>query len=75
MSRMSAAAERPDPGHKLTKGERLGEVVVGAEVDGIDPVGDLPCRGQHQHAPVSVPGDQLPADPIVVHDRQVTDEG
>ena len=40
---------RPDAGQELVEGERLGDVVGGAEVEALDPVGDLALRRQHDH--------------------------
>ena len=43
------AEARPDAGQELVEGERLGDVVGGAEVEPFDPVGDLAPGGQHDH--------------------------
>ena len=43
-----AAKQRADPRVKLVDVERLGEVVVGARIEPVDPVRDGIARGQHQ---------------------------
>ena len=45
-----APADRADPGHQLGVGERLGQVVVGAQTEPFDPARDGARGGQHQHA-------------------------
>ena len=44
-----AADERPQPGDQLVEVERLGEIVVGAEVEIGDLVGRGVAGGEHQH--------------------------
>ena len=49
-SGVAAAGERADAGDELGEGERLGQVVVGAEAEPVDTVFDRVGRGQHEHA-------------------------
>ncbi len=44
-----APQHRPHPRHELTRGEGLGDVVVGAQIEAHDPVGLLPPGGEHDH--------------------------
>ena len=69
--RRGAAAERLDPGHQLGEGERLGQVVVRADRESLDPVADRPRGGQHQHPAVAGPGGDLAADLVAGHAGQV----
>jgi hypothetical protein len=64
-------ARRPSahPRDQLVEGERLGQVVVGAELQPIDPVIDARGRGEHQD-PGAAPGERA-ADLVAVHHRQV----
>jgi hypothetical protein len=64
-------ARRPSahPRDQLAEGERLGQVVVGAELQPIDPVIDARGRGEHQD-PGAAPG-ELPAHLVAVQPRQV----
>ena len=48
--RIPAAQKRADPGEQLGIGERLGQVVVGAEIETLDTVFDTACGGEHQRA-------------------------
>ena len=68
------APERPHARDQLGELERLGEVVVGAELEALDAVADRAGRGQHQHPRLAVLGDEPAADQIAVHARQVTVE-
>ena len=43
-----AAQQRAQPGEQLLEGERLGQVVVGAGVEPLDPVADGVAGGEHQ---------------------------
>ena len=45
---LPAPQERPHPGEQLVERERLGQVVVGAEVEASHAVGDAVARGQEQ---------------------------
>jgi len=65
------AAERTHPRDELGEGERLGEVVVRAEVKAVHPVPDPGRRGQHQHAGLPARGEDPTADLVAVHERQV----
>jgi hypothetical protein len=69
-----AAAERPDPGHELDEGERLAQVVVGAQGQAMHPVGHLAGRGQHQHPRLGVRLDHRPAHDVAVDHRQIAIE-
>src|SRR5215471_6302877 len=40
--------QRADPRQKLGEGERLGEVIIGAGAQTLDPIGQAVPRGQHQ---------------------------
>ena len=52
-----AAQHRPHPGHHLPGAERLGHVVVGAELQARHPVGFLGARGEHDDRDVAVPAE------------------
>ncbi|BCJ29407.1 hypothetical protein Asera_35150 [Actinocatenispora sera] len=67
----AAAAEGAHPGHQLAQVERLRQVVVGAEVEPLDPVGDRTGGRQHQHPGTGVAGHDLPAHFVAGHARQV----
>ena len=45
-----APAKRVDARHELFEGERLGQVVVGAEIQALDAVADGGRRGEHEDA-------------------------
>ena len=57
------ALERPDAGEELAEVERLDEVVVGARVEALDPVGWGVTRGEHEErgrlAVLACPGDDV----------------
>ena len=65
------AAKRPDPGGQFGERERLGQVVVRAEVQPVHPVADPGRRGQHQHARFRAHGDDRAADLVAVDFRQI----
>ncbi|CAB3787798.1 hypothetical protein LMG27177_02293 [Paraburkholderia fynbosensis] len=44
-----AAQHRADPREQLTRGKRLGQIVVGAHFQTEDPIGFLVAGGEHQH--------------------------
>jgi hypothetical protein len=44
-----APAKGPDAGDQLGEVKRLGQVVIGAKPEALDPFPDRPGRGQHQH--------------------------
>jgi D-alanyl-D-alanine carboxypeptidase/D-alanyl-D-alanine-endopeptidase (penicillin-binding protein 4) len=69
--RRGPPTQRPDPGHQLVEGERLGQVVVGAELQPLDPVGDRTARGEHQHPGQRAGRHQVGADLVAVDTRQV----
>ena len=69
-----AAAERPQTRDQFFERERLGQVVVGPEVEAGDPVLDGARRGQHQYARGALARHQLAADLVAVHERQVAVE-
>src|SRR5918994_3491845 len=55
---------RSHPGHDLTRGEGLGDVVVGAQLEAHDAVGLLASGGEHDHrgpAPSPDPSENLEA--------------
>ena len=51
-ARYGAAQQRPQPGEQLLQRERLGEVVVRAGVEALDPVADRVPRGEHEDGEV-----------------------
>ena len=55
-----APQQRAQPGQQLLQRERLGEVVVGAGVEALDPVTDGVAGGQHQDGYVVPGGAQRP---------------
>ena len=55
-------AQGPDPGHQPGEVERLGQVVVGAQAQPLDPVGDRTAGGQHQYPGQRARRDQVGAD-------------
>ena len=68
----AAAGERADPGDEFGERERLGQVVVGAEVEAVHPVAHRARRGQHQDAGLRRRADQRGADRVAVDAGQVT---
>ncbi len=70
----TAPAERAQPGHQLGKLERLGEVVVGAELEPRHLVVEATGRGEHQHAAAGVERVDPAAHLVAVHDRDVAVE-
>ena len=68
---MGAAAERPDPGQELTEGERLGQVVIGPEVEAVDPVVHRGGGRQHQDPGRGRARHQARAHRVAVHPGQV----
>ena len=73
-ARSGAAAQGPDAGHELGEGEGLGQVVVGAERQALDPVVDAARRGQHEDAGRERLAGQPPADLVAMDDGQVAVE-
>ena len=70
-----AAGHRAQPGEQLVHAERLGHVVVGAGVEGLDLVGAVGPAGQHQDrhvGPAAQPGDDL--DAVHVGQAEVEDD-
>ena len=47
--RGTAARQRVQASDELAKGERLGEIVVGARIESLDAIVDRVARGEHQH--------------------------
>ena len=68
------AAEGIDPRDQLREVERLGQVVIRAEVQSVDPVIGLAGRGQHQDPGATWAPGQPCADIVPVHRRQVAVE-
>jgi hypothetical protein len=66
------ASERAHARDQLGKRERLGQVIVGAQVQSLDPVVDGPRGGQHQDARGAT--GELSTQLITVDDRQVAIE-
>ena len=71
----SAAGHRAQPGEQLVHAERLGDVVVGAGVEGVDLVEAVGPTGQHEDrdvGPAAQPGDDLGA--VHVGQAEVEDD-
>ena len=64
-------AERVHSRDQLGERERLGQVVVGAETEAVDPVADARRGRQHDHPSGAARRDDLPAHVVAVHHRQV----
>ena len=62
-----AAQQRLDPAHQLAQPERLGQVVVGAELEPDDLVDLVVARGQDQHRHLGPRGAQTAQDLEAVH--------
>ena len=56
------AVERPEPEHELLELERLGEVVVGAELEPGGLVVETVGRGEHEDRHAAAGGDDAPGD-------------
>ena len=69
-----APAQGPDAGHQLGEIKRLGQVVIGAQVEALDPFPDRPGRGEHQHPGRGPAVGQGAADVVAGHARQVAVE-
>ena len=69
--RGGAPAQGPDAGHQLGEVKRLGQVVIGAKPEALDPVPDRSRRGEHQHPGCGSFGDKGPADIIAGYAGQV----
>jgi len=69
--RRRAPAQRDDPGDKLREVERLGQVVVGTQVEPVDPLLGRAGGRQHQNPGPSPAAGQPGADLVPVHRRQV----
>jgi hypothetical protein len=72
----AAARERAQACQQLVERERLGEVVIGAGVEAVDPVRHGGARGQHQHRRPHALGAQPAADlePVEVGEHRVEDD-
>ena len=78
-----AALQRVQPRHDLGEGERLGQVVVGAEVEPLDARADVGGRGEHEDPRRALGAHELAADLVAVdvgqvaveHDDVVVDDG
>jgi hypothetical protein len=66
------SAQGPDTGHQLGEVEWLGQVVIGAQPETLDPFPDRPGRGEHQHLGLRPVSDEGPADIVAVYARQVS---
>jgi hypothetical protein len=66
-----AAAQRPDPGDQFRERERLGQVVVRAEIQTVHPVPDPGRRGEH-HPDLPARRHDPPAHFVAMHPRQIT---
>ena len=74
MAGLVAAGEGADAGDELGKGERLGQVVVGAEAEAVDAVFDRVGGGEHEHARARPARNERPADVVAVDLGQVAVE-
>ena len=72
LAAVAAAGAQPgaDAREQLLEHERLGDVVVGAEVEPGDRVGDLVARGEHEHRQLLAAGAQRAQDREAVLARQ-----
>ena len=71
----AAAGHGPEAGEQLVHAERLGDVVVGAGVEGVDLVDAVGATGQHQDrhvGPAPESGDHLGA--VHVREAEVEDD-
>jgi len=66
-----ASAQGPDAGDQLGEIKRLGQVIICAQPEALDPVPDRPRRGEHQHPGLGSVRGQGPADVVAVHAGQV----
>ena len=66
----SAPDQRPDPGHQHQEAERLGEVVISAQVEGIGLVVFAVLGREHQHRSPDLALPQFLQDVVAVHPRQ-----
>ena len=64
-------AQNPDAGHQLREIKRLGQVIIGAQPEALDPFPDRPGRRQHQHPGLGSARGQGPADVVAGHAGQV----
>ena len=71
-----AAEQRLDARQQLAHVERLGQVVVGAELEADDAVDDLPARGQHQQRRLHAASAEVAADveAVLARQRDVEDQ-
>ncbi|TPW17509.1 MAG: prephenate dehydrogenase [bacterium] len=67
VSPVAAAQQGLDPGHELEEAERLGDVVVRAELQAQDLVDFLPARGEHDDRQLVAVGADLAADVEAAH--------
>ena len=65
---LGPAQHRAQPGQQLARRERLGDVVVGAQLEPHDAIGLVPARGQHDDGHLALLAD-APADLQPVHAR------
>ena len=72
-----AAHERAQPRQQLAEVERLGQVVVGADVEAADAVADLAARGEHEDRRPAVALAQRAADleAVAAREHHVEDDG
>lgn len=65
-----------DPGQQLLEGKGLGDVVSGAEVETLDPIGDIGSRSQHDHRQrrLGLPDCREHLDPIAARKHLVKDD-
>lgn len=68
---MGAAVERGDPGNELGEGKRLGQVVIGAQAQTLDPVVDRGRGREHEHPTAAAGGDEFGAHVVAVQAGQI----
>ena len=69
---MRASTEGADAGDELGEIEGLGQVVVGAQAEALDAIGDAARRGQHEDATLAALGHQAATDLVAVDAGDVT---
>jgi len=67
----AAPGQRPDPRHQLGKGERLGQIVVGPQVQAVDPLVHRGGRRQHEDPGRGRARHQARAHRVAMHPGQV----
>jgi hypothetical protein len=73
-SRTPARLASANPRDQLVERKRLAEIVIGAELQPVDPIIDVRGRGEHQDAARRAVAHEPSADLVAVHARQVAIE-